>query len=326
MKKKLLLTIIVFLVAYIEMLQAQITHDNNTINSADNPLSITVPIGSNKALVVIPAAGDASNYTFDPFNGQNGRVLISSESLSMYMFSLGDVTTEFTTNLSYAESGRTLTVFTINNVDQTVDPVVQPTNQAAGEFVIPHHGGFDKKAGDMALTAFSVEQYTANFNPTPFSVTNSENNTVNSEYQFIVANNIGAPYFAHYSSIISAPDEYTLWFLDNPLSGGGSSGISFDCRKIGIILRSLDDPLLSIPEQDVKVFKVYPNPTTSSLHFNQPIKGRYNIYNMLGQEVLTSRKSKKIKEIDISELQIGTYLIKINTSDGKILEKQFVIK
>ncbi len=76
-------------------------------------------------------------------------------------------------------------------------------------------------------------------------------------------------------------------------------------------------------EQKLKDFVLYPNPVESvlSLQLNEQIK-KVTIYSFQGLEVKVSKE----KEINISDLSSGIYLIKVQTENEKIGIKKFVKK
>ncbi len=72
--------------------------------------------------------------------------------------------------------------------------------------------------------------------------------------------------------------------------------------------------------------KIYPNPTTDFLNID--VKADYEInemevFNMMGQKVITCPNVLHEKTIDVSALQMGTYFVKMNTSHG-IISKTFI--
>lgn len=58
---------------------------------------------------------------------------------------------------------------------------------------------------------------------------------------------------------------------------------------------------------------IFPNPSTNTIHisYSQTIK-HISLYNMLGQELLSQPASATTKEIDVSGLPTGVYLVKVN--------------
>ena len=64
---------------------------------------------------------------------------------------------------------------------------------------------------------------------------------------------------------------------------------------------------------------IYPNPIKDILHINSTtnIKGA-TIYNLLGKKILSSN----IKEIDLSNIESGMYIITVTTIDNKVVSKK----
>ncbi|WP_298512083.1 T9SS type A sorting domain-containing protein [uncultured Kordia sp.] len=83
----------------------------------------------------------------------------------------------------------------------------------------------------------------------------------------------------------------------------------------------VSDATLSLDETETSVFRLYPNPSKGTLNIqtntNDAISVR--IYSMLGREVLNA--DKVTNTIDISSLNNGMYLVKIETNNGSITKK-----
>ena len=74
---------------------------------------------------------------------------------------------------------------------------------------------------------------------------------------------------------------------------------------------------LGINDFDSSAFKAYPNPTDTVLNieYNTNLIN-VTVCNMLGQQVLIKKVSAPSTKIDMSELNAGTYLVKIDTENG----------
>jgi len=72
----------------------------------------------------------------------------------------------------------------------------------------------------------------------------------------------------------------------------------------------------SLDEVIIENGKVFPNPVNDILNiaFDQALDSVV-IYNLLGQEVITKTINANETTIDVSQLPLGTYLVKINTGD-----------
>ncbi len=74
--------------------------------------------------------------------------------------------------------------------------------------------------------------------------------------------------------------------------------------------------LLSVKEQTILNFKLYPNPTNNQFTIqlnNSSVIEKVSIYNMLGQEVLASKEIV----VNTSGLTSGTYIVAIETNQGE---------
>jgi hypothetical protein len=73
---------------------------------------------------------------------------------------------------------------------------------------------------------------------------------------------------------------------------------------------------LSIEDNKIEGFSLYPNPTSDILHFNAIDNiEELSIYNLLGQEVLRTQPKKLNTEIDMSKLPAGMYVVKVQVGD-----------
>ncbi len=71
--------------------------------------------------------------------------------------------------------------------------------------------------------------------------------------------------------------------------------------------------------QELSSVQIYPNPTSESIHVssNNEIIG-IEIYNLLGQKILSTSSSK---EINIQNLEKGIYLVNVKTPNGELIQK-----
>jgi len=104
-----------------------------------------------------------------------------------------------------------------------------------------------------------------------------------------------------------------------PFFASGNIVISDIDRGFFLITPSVP---LSINENEASEFSIYPNPSKNNITVksaNNPIN-QIEIYNVLGQRVLNFDFSNSLSEdINISALNSGMYLVKINTLTTKIL-------
>ena len=60
-----------------------------------------------------------------------------------------------------------------------------------------------------------------------------------------------------------------------------------------------------------EVLTIYPNPATDILNISKEVE--YSVYSYSGQKILKGFG----KEIDVTKLSIGTYVLKTNNGDSK---------
>jgi len=74
--------------------------------------------------------------------------------------------------------------------------------------------------------------------------------------------------------------------------------------------------VLSTNEYSLLELKIYPNPTINTLHIEaNNILTSVEIYNLLGQQILSSKPNTLIEEINMSELNSGMYLVKVGIGE-----------
>ncbi|MGB1241597.1 MAG: T9SS type A sorting domain-containing protein [Chitinophagales bacterium] len=101
------------------------------------------------------------------------------------------------------------------------------------------------------------------------------------------------------------------------------------CDSLTLVF-NIDNPTAIEGFEENDFIKVYPNPATDFLHFSLPlIEGKSNdfkalLYDAQGREVLQNTfrtgSQKESYSIDISELSLGVYFLKIYTSTEKDLK------
>jgi len=80
-----------------------------------------------------------------------------------------------------------------------------------------------------------------------------------------------------------------------------------------------------ISDVDKSIFTVYPNPSSDNLVVSSTLEnGSYLIYDALSKVVLKGKINRKETNIDISNLQHGTYTIVLNNLSEKVSEKTFI--
>jgi len=81
--------------------------------------------------------------------------------------------------------------------------------------------------------------------------------------------------------------------------------------------------VLSVEEFDVTdTIKMYPNPTkgnTVTIDCNENVF--VEVYDVLGKKIKTQKITLNQKKLDVSSLNKGVYLVKLNTSKGSVTKK-----
>lgn len=69
-----------------------------------------------------------------------------------------------------------------------------------------------------------------------------------------------------------------------------------------------------VTENEQKIVSVYPNPTRSQIVIEGLEVAQVEVYNALGQQVMTSRE----QTVDLSALETGVYFVRIESTDGQV--------
>ncbi|WP_298767438.1 choice-of-anchor Q domain-containing protein [uncultured Polaribacter sp.] len=109
--------------------------------------------------------------------------------------------------------------------------------------------------------------------------------------------------------------------LDNSTSGPATSiTVTMDADKT---VAAVFDATASVDDELINSFSLYPNPTNNVLNISTDLEiKKCKVYNVIGKKVLQS----KSKEINVTNLPKGMYLIQIITAKGKSVTKKFVKK
>lgn len=108
--------------------------------------------------------------------------------------------------------------------------------------------------------------------------------------------------------------------------------VHFNCSNQFMV--NIDDIILfreynstwSVGEETATLCTVYPNPTTElvMVEASQTVD-TYEVYSITGAMVLRRNAGSKTFDIDVRELPVGTYLLKMN-AEGTVMTKKFVKK
>jgi len=91
---------------------------------------------------------------------------------------------------------------------------------------------------------------------------------------------------------------------------------SFDSSEGPFVLDVSGTATLNVNSFDASSFKAYPNPVTNVLNLSYSSEiSSVEIFNMLGQKVMTKALNVANAQIDMSNLNAGTYMVKV-TADG----------
>jgi Secretion system C-terminal sorting domain len=87
-------------------------------------------------------------------------------------------------------------------------------------------------------------------------------------------------------------------------------GLGIDNYKL------FDSSVASIEDLEVFGFNYYPNPANNILQLSAKEEiVQINIYNILGQEVMFTQPARNNTQLDLTKLEIGTYIVKVQVED-----------
>ena len=96
-----------------------------------------------------------------------------------------------------------------------------------------------------------------------------------------------------------------------------------DCSKNQTVVsnwagpKSFTTSSLGLEDHTLKGFKLYPNPIKNTLWLDsEKILSEVKIFNLSGQELMNIKPSKSHISIDLSELNMGLYFLKVTTDEG----------
>ena len=93
-----------------------------------------------------------------------------------------------------------------------------------------------------------------------------------------------------------------------------------------ILLVRQYDPTWNVSEDAVTTFHVFPNPTSEFLMVESNVTvNHYEVYNIAGEMLMSKSVGEKRFNLNVSELPVGTYLIKM-TSEDLVQTQRFVKK
>lgn len=80
---------------------------------------------------------------------------------------------------------------------------------------------------------------------------------------------------------------------------------------------------------DVKSFNVFPSPASSVITFDAEVRNQtalsYDIFDQTGRWLLSGKMSSSKETIDISQLAVGNYVVKLNSNGKTVTAKQFSV-
>lgn len=115
----------------------------------------------------------------------------------------------------------------------------------------------------------------------------------------------------------------TFYTAVNAVNGSGTSG-----DQVVTTTESVDSSTLSLSENNILAFDIYPNPTKDYITIHLPdgvMDGSIEIFDFLGRAVITTKINRIDNKLNLNNLTAGMYIINL-TSEEKTGIKIFVKK
>ena len=119
------------------------------------------------------------------------------------------------------------------------------------------------------------------------------------------------------SDYLAPTSSMQIIFYTADLPNGNSNYCEAGVDKFQVTNSAI--PPVSVVDLSEKDFILYPNPSNNFIVVKSEEIGDIEIYNLLGEKVLTSKKLTLLKEIDISILPKGLYILKLRQTTRKFL-------
>ena len=133
------------------------------------------------------------------------------------------------------------------------------------------------------------------------------------------------------------PEEcYRFSVYDSGNNGGGSI-VLYDTNSV-IVFQSggaygsgdhghfSSDGVLSVTDIALENIRLYPNPASTILNISNAENADIEIYNLLGQLIVTKNNLDRDDQIEVASLKTGTYLVKISKDNAIKVEKLVIAK
>ena len=151
-------------------------------------------------------------------------------------------------------------------------------------------------------------------------------------FQFNGQSGMTTTYWIELSVTDGSSSGSVFWVVTSSSSVGNAAALFeggwsiFDSTLDGVYIWEGECGTLGVADTELNSFTFYPNPTSAILHINAAKNiDSIAIYNMLGQEVISSKIGAVSSDINMSRLPAGTYLMKVSihgvTKSYKIIKK-----
>lgn len=134
---------------------------------------------------------------------------------------------------------------------------------------------------------------------------NLGNDTIVSDTTFLILSNVSA-----FTYLWNTGDTTTNLIVDSTGTYTITVTDSLGCSDTDDIFIRLDGLPNGIHEKGLEVL-IYPNPTNNQMNIKSPINGLLELYNILGERIISTNKTTQIQTLDMKHLSQGVYLLKL---------------
>lgn len=126
--------------------------------------------------------------------------------------------------------------------------------------------------------------------------------------------------------VLEIEDTNEIWNNVTPIIDQTNNSLSYNFTELigfkSVTSSSVNNTLTVEPTKRDSFIKVYPNPTTDFIFIDSDLSYQSTIYNIIGQRVLNSNS----KQLNISNLPIGTYLLYLKSETNTTLTFKIIKK
>ena len=317
--------------------------------AAGESYTVTVELVDNSGASLSPEVKSSINFNVGSFTDVANLAALRAGSEGMYYRVTGEVIVSYTTsnrNQKYIQDASAAIL-----IDDSAD-VLAPGNYMIGDGVTNLNGRLDDFNGvaQFIPVSNSGSKSSSGNMITPVSVTLAELNTNFEDYESEwvkiesatfddadgtatfdsgTTKNYGITEGSNTAVVRLQFGSTNIEGTIIPQASSSITGIAAQFNStIQIFPTELSGIVLGLSNENILGFATYPNPITNkifTISSNSSEQKNITIFNVLGKKVFTTRFSGTKKDVDVSSINSGIYILKV-IENGKIATKKLVIR